>query len=198
MFSFPVQSRDHKEPRDYLQRLTSKKIGLGSRIWAFIHECSYLSFSRWSVHASFVPRENVFCVTWGKKKNLKWASLLIWNIHCNSTRQPTCYVVYSIATEIPEQLVWVTRALCLALRICFPAKNNILKIYCFHVTLCWLNAATQCCCCASWQKTDKKETSQLNGFLFASELSFAPIPTLAQSLKKQSFTLLLTFMCVNS
>jgi len=42
-----------------------------------------------------------------------------------------------------------------------------------------MNAATQHCCWAYLWKTDKKETSQVDGFLFASDLCFAPIPILS-------------------
>lgn len=188
MFWFPLQSKDHKEHRDYLQILQCKKIWPQSKIWIFIYDCNYLSFSCWSGHVSFVSWENVFC--------LEWDFLLIWNTHLKLKRQLKCCVVYSRHKEIPEQLVWVSRSQYLALRICFPPWNNILKTYCCHVSLCWLNAATQLCCCAWWLKTDKKETSQHDGILFQSQLCFAPIPTLNPG--PEIVILLLTFMCVNS
>lgn len=64
------------------------------------------------------------------------------------------------------------------------------------MSFCWLNAATQLCCCAWWLKADKKETSQHDGILFHSELCFAPVPTLSPG--PEIVILLLTFTCMNS
>lgn len=103
MLWFLNKSRDRREPRDYLQILKSKKIWLQSRIWACIHDCNYFIFSCWSVHVSFVPWDNVLCVTWVGGCVCVWGENLKWAFYWSETHITIQQGSPSAVWYIPEQ-----------------------------------------------------------------------------------------------